>query len=233
MTDKNSVWEQNFRQPLDADITTELGRLSQQVASVNARNLQTEGVNNTQQTQIDSKAPINTPTFTGLVSVPLPPSGWEPSSPRALSQHGHQNAHSLAVWQYTGGAAQTVGAAWSVFNQAGVLSTNLGNGLTLGGGGGLGVVVNADGVYDVTVEYQYVVISHPPGACRLITGLSFNGAVSVIADSQVVTNLAGVSYVSSTWTGPLVVMNLRGMVFVEGGASLSVTPRRLVVRRVG
>lgn len=42
MSNNVSVWEQTFRQPDDINFTNELGRLSAQVATTNAKNLQLE-----------------------------------------------------------------------------------------------------------------------------------------------------------------------------------------------
>ena len=231
MTNTNSVWEQAFRQPTDDNVTTELGRLSAQVASVNAKNVQIEGVNNTQQTQIDSKAPIVSPTFTGTPNAPIPPQRWNAGSNQLLTQQGHSRAHACAIWQYSSGAAQSVSGAWSVFNQVGTLPVNTGSSYTLGSGG-LGIVIGETGVYSVQVTYQYVVSSHPANPCRVITGVSVNGAATHIVNSETITNLAGVSYVMTEWVGNLNISNVRGMVFSDGGATLSVTPRSLVIRRI-
>lgn len=229
MTDTNSVWEQNFRQPLDADVTTELGRLAQQVAQTNALAVTNQQTNTTQDTALGTKAPLNNPTFTGDVIVPTVSPPWASGS-KVLNQNAHINAHGYARWQYASGAASSVGAGWVVFPQAGVLSANTGGQYTLGAGG-LGVNINTAGYYHVIVNYQYVVSTHP-STSRVITGLSYNGGVSEIIDSNIVVNLAGISYQSVSWSGMLSVMNLRPMVFVEGGATLSVTPRYMSVLRI-
>jgi hypothetical protein len=230
MTDRTSVWEQNFRQPTDADITTELGRLNQAVAQANARTQAAEAKNTQQDTALDGKAPLASPTFTGTPTGPN--LAIDPTSPGLITQQHLADRQCCGQWDLTGSALVALGnGTWNLGTQVGTLSSGIG-GVTLGAGA-QGLFLPRSGYYLVQVD-AYATCS-AGASVRLIGGLSLNGGNPTLVANVIQNSVTYVPDIHARYN-MLAFINsgqLRPTYFMQtNGASFQLRTERLTAVRL-
>lgn len=184
-TNTNSVWEQKFRQPTDSDILASLTQVEQRVAQASAQATTANQRNDTQDQQIQTKAPTNNPTLTGTVTVPTPPQG---GGSLAVNQDWVRTAHASGT--FTSGNAQLLtNGAWNVVTVQGSLAHTQG-GIQLGAGG-QGLFLPTNGLYLMSVGGYFTF--NAAQLARVIVGLSLNGSAPTVAGNEVLSASANTS----------------------------------------
>lgn len=167
MTDRISVWEQTFRQPLDSEVATELGRLNQAVAQANARTQNVSDTITTLTNTVNTKAPIDSPLFTGTPRAP--DTSASVANQQLINTKSHYDWHAYGRFLPTGGAQSIPSGTSPVITIPGNVSLEVGG--VLLGAGGSGILC-PPGVY--IYSYFGILNGLVNGVTHILAALSYN-----------------------------------------------------------